>query len=198
MISPAPTSLAMPRFRAIRRAVSGLALAALAGCASPVMPPASSDSGPVQDWSGRFAASWVLSSGADTERASGSFHLRQQRDAVRLEVYSPFGQTLVRASSSAQGATLETSNGERYEAQSPEILTERILGWRIPVASLPLWLRELGNPERTKVSFSDSGWAIAIESASESAPKVTLRWPADPPASEARRVTIRLVVDPSR
>jgi len=178
--------------------MSVLTLAALAGCASPVMPPPSSDIGPVQDWSGRFAASWVLSSGADTERASGSFHLRQQRDAVQLEVYSPFGQTLVRASASAQGATLETSNGERYQAQSSEILTERILGWRIPVANLPLWLRELGNAQQTQASFTDSGWVVVLEAANDSAAKVMLRWPAEPAASEPRRVTIRLLLDPTR
>jgi outer membrane biogenesis lipoprotein LolB len=188
----------MPYCGWFRRTISVLVLAAIAGCASPTMPPPSPDDGPVHNWSGRFAASWILSSGADTERASGSFQLRQQRDTVRLEVYSPFGQTLARASSSAQGATLETSNGKSYQAENPEILTERVLGWRIPVASLPLWLRELGNQQQPKTSFTDSGWAVVFDASNTSAARMTLRWPAAPVAGEPRQVTIRLVVEPAQ
>ncbi|MEK9719996.1 MAG: outer membrane lipoprotein LolB [Quisquiliibacterium sp.] len=193
MIAASPNPAA--RWASCGTRLCALAIVTLTGCASPVATPSDPGAAPAFDWSGRFSASWSVSNGADLQNASGRFFVRQQDDAVRMEVYSPFGQTLARARADPQGATLETSNGESYRADSPELLTEQVMGWRIPVSSLPKWFRELDKTERKTTELIESGWAVTFATANTGSAKMTLRWPAESVSATDRTVTIHLVLD---
>jgi len=168
-----------------------------AGCATPVAPP-SPPGAPPTVWSGRFAVTW--SEPADPireERASGRFLLRAVGGRTELDVFSPFGQTVAHAVAGPEGATLETSDGARHEAQSPEALTEQVLGWRVPVARLAGWLRGEAHGGTAHSGFVDSGWTVSVDDAdaAQRPRRLTLRWPSEPSPPGSRRVTIRLVVD---
>lgn len=181
-----------------RRAGCAFAVALLAaGCATPVAPPSEPGVRPTS-WSGRFAARWLETADPPREQtASGRFLLCAVDQRTELHVYSPFGQTIARAAAGPRGASLETADGARHEAESPEALTERVLGWRIPVGRLPAWLAGDPASHASGESFDDAGWTVSVDEAvgGGSPRRMTLRWPSRPPASEWRRVTIRLVID---
>ena len=206
---PARRSPAPPR----RLLAAGLALALLGGCAAPG--PAPTPGGPRAAWDGRFAATWVQAAGPSARNAappreesvSGRFALRANGSTTELDVFTPLGQTIARAVSSPERATLETSDGSHYRADSAEALTEQVFGWRVPVAQLPRWLRgEFGAPRPAGAPLPmrtvDAGWEIVVDAWDSQAPRqMTLRWP--PPATPAtpatpgtaQRVTIRVLVD---
>lgn len=176
---------------------AGFAALLAAGCATPVAPPVEPGARP-ESWSGRFAANWLESADPPREQAaSGRFFLRASGQRTELDVYSPFGQTIARAAAGPEGAMLETADGVRHRAESPEALTERVLGWRIPVGRLPAWLGGDASARPVAAAFDDADWAVSVDEATDDGTprRVTLRWPSRPPASEWRRVTIRLVID---
>jgi len=186
------------RRRLLRGLATAFATALLAaGCATPVAPPAPAGV-PPSIWSGRFAVTW--SEPADPgreERASGRFLLRADGERTELDVFSPFGQTLAHAVAGPEGATLETSDGARHAAHSPEALTEQVLGWRVPVARLADWLRGGAGAGASRTGFVDAGWTVSVDDAdaAQRPRRLTLRWPSEPSPPGSRRVTIRLVVD---
>ena len=107
-----------------------------------------------------------------------------------------FGQTVAHAVAGPAGAVLETSDGKRHEADNPDVLTERVLGWRIPVGRLPDWLRITTRAGSSPAPFVDSGWSISADAVDGEAPRrLTLRWPIGGETVNSRRVTIRLVLD---
>ncbi len=172
-----------------------LALAVtLAGCATPRAP-----SGGAGEWSGRFSVTWAAPADPPRdESAAGRFLLRESGGRTELDVFSPFGQTIARARTGAGDAQLETSDGRRFAAPSAEALTEEVLGWRAPVSRLPHWLRgEFATADARPQAVVDAGWSVSIDEWGARAPqRMTLRWPAEPGAAPARRVTIRLILDP--
>ena len=179
-----------------RRALLLIAAFALGGCAAP-RPPA--PAGPAESvWSGRFAVRWLRPGDPPAEEsAAGRFTLRETDGVRGLEVYSPLGQTLARATDGHGRATLETATGARFEADSPEALTEQALGWRAPVSRLPDWLRTRAPPDGAPQRFLDAGWEVLVDAWADGRPqRLTLRWPATAFDDAWRRVAIRLVLDP--
>lgn len=187
--TPAPGR--RPRRVAAARA-AGLCVGTLlaAGCATPTLPgPAAPGS---DNWAGRFAVTWTPpGEPARQERASGRFALREAAGRTELEVFSPFGQTIARALSDPGSASLETSDGRRFEAGDAETLTESVLGWRAPVQLLPGWLR--GDLPDVSVS---SGWSVRVDAREGHRPqRITISWPAGA-VGAPQQVTIRLALDP--
>jgi outer membrane lipoprotein LolB len=183
----------MSRFERLALALAATML--IAGCATPVAPTVGE---PPSRWSGRFAVTWIEPADPPREeRASGSFSLRASGGTTELDVFSPFGQTVAHAVAGPRGAVLETSDGKRHEADDPDVLTEQVLGWRIPVGRLPDWLRITTRAGSAAAPFVDSGWSISPDEGGDGGARrrLTLRWPVGGEAANARRVTIRLVLD---
>jgi outer membrane lipoprotein LolB len=95
--------------------------------------------------------------------------------------------------------TLTTSDQKVYQAKDVEDLTEQVLGWRLPLAGLPDWVRgraAAGAPAQTRLDGSNrlaqlrqSGWLVEfLEYQSEGGPPVLLRLSRDD-------AQIRLVID---
>ena len=176
-----------------RRAVAAIiACAALAGGCAVTGPAGETGSGAPARWSGRFSADWSETTEPPrSDRSSGRFELAATPGRTTLEVMSPFGQTVVRAQAGPDGASMETADGRRYAADTPEALTETVLGWRIPILRLPHWLTE-DHPDRAV----EGGWDVRIEEREGALPRrLRLRWPAEGTADNGRSVTIRLVLD---
>ena len=183
-------------------AALGVAAALLAGCASvPPVPPAAETPAELSRWSGRFSVTVTDPAAQPREdRASGSFALESLAGSTVLDLATPLGQTMARASLTPAGASLVTAEGRRYEASSPEELTELAFGWRVPIGDLPQWLRgRIPSPTEHEagraVAGRERGWAIRVEAWDGDRPRrLSLDWPADAP-SGARRLNLKLLID---
>ena len=69
--------------------------------------------------------------------ASGTITWRHGRDADDVFITSPIGQGIVRITRDGDQVKLVTADGKSFEATDAETLTERALGWRLPLKGLP-------------------------------------------------------------
>lgn len=80
----------------------------------------------------------------------GSFVWMQDRDQTVLRLAGPFGTGAVELHWGPEGLLVQGSQGEvRVSAGSPgaaEALLEDRLGWSLPLAQTPFWLRGLAGP----------------------------------------------------
>lgn len=74
-----------------------------------------------------------------TDGFSGSLNWRHAPEDDEITLLSPLGQAVARIERNATGVTLETPE-ERHAAQDAAELTERILGWRLPLDGLQYWV----------------------------------------------------------
>ncbi len=141
---------------------------AFAGCAAITRPPAPSKPADANDIhfevDGRFAVRYR------DEGGSGRIawvHLPQSDD---ITISNPVGQGIARIVRRDGVYTLTTSDGRAHSATDPDELTERLLGWPLPLSGLPFWLRGQPAPGRTAESagvnsdrpteLRQSGWTI--------------------------------------
>jgi outer membrane lipoprotein LolB len=159
---------------ALRQGLCGCALALLlSACASaPPAPPRDAS-----HWSGR------LSLQVESDPPQGfhaGFELHGSAQAGGMELLSPLGSTLARASWSAESALLQ--RGDQVHAY-PDLaaLSAALTGTELPVAELFEWLQGRAVPAR--------GWELELEPEqgrlrarrTEPAPAATLRLKIDPP-----------------
>ena len=177
--------------RCVPAALAALLLAACAGLSPVERAPAATF-----DIIGR-----VLVSG---DSRAFSSNLRWQHDAGRDELWllTPLGQILAHISSEAAGATLITADRQEFRDRSAAALTQRALGWTLPLAELRHWIMGVPAPllpaqavQRDATGRLDrleqSGWALSMDyDAAQSLPR----------RLELRRdgQLIRLVVDQRR
>ncbi len=153
---------------------------ALAGCAQlPQTPPATNES----RLSGRIS---VTVAGDVHNRGTGgaaSFELFGGPTAGRLELTSPLGSLVARASWQPGLVTLQTPNDER-RFDDLDALTRELLGETVPVAALFDWLQARPWPaaahSKTASGFEQLGWRIepklpALVATRLANPVVTLR-----------------------
>jgi outer membrane lipoprotein LolB len=106
--------------------------------------------------------------GADAFAASFRWHHEAERD--QLEFTSPLGQTVAVLSGDSEGVRLQAADGRVLSADNWAALTERGLGWRLPVDGLAFWIQgapragepytvEPGGADRVGVLRQD-GWTI--------------------------------------
>ena len=190
------------RRRAVATGWAMLGAAVLAGCST--ARPANLDTlsnGSFGQWAGRFSITLVAPEGADTEqqsnedRAQGRFKLSRQPGRLDLALFSPFGQTMAKATAVPGRATLTTAKGQVYEAQNSTRLVEQALGWRLPVDALPGWLAGERLAEDGKTVVLD-GWRVRVEKRLTSGkPRVVAAsWPESPKADK-HQLKLLVVVD---
>jgi len=113
-----------------------LVAAALAGACASLPSPS-----PVQlPPAGGFELNGRVSVRYGSEGVSGSIFWRHSSDADELLITSPLGQGVARISRSGREVQLIASDGRHYRATDAESLSERVLGWRLPLAGLPDWV----------------------------------------------------------
>ncbi len=79
-----------------------------------------------------------------TKGFSGSMRWHHRPDGDDIAFYSPLGTQLGQLSSDADSVTLTTSDQKTYQAKDAEALTQKTLGWSLPMAGLSDWV--LGRP----------------------------------------------------
>jgi outer membrane lipoprotein LolB len=160
----------------------------LSGCASLEQAPLAIKSEGDIALSGRLSVQVAGSNGRATGGNAG-FDLTGNPAAGRLELSTPLGSLVARASWNAQGlVTLQTPDSER-QFENLDALTRELLGEAIPVAALFDWLQGRPWPQAASQpltpgpGFSQLGWRIELAGLEQGAivatrvaePLVTLR-----------------------
>lgn len=113
------------------------------------------------------------------EASGGQLRWRHDRDGDEMLISSPLGQGLARILREGDAVTLRTANGREYHAADAEALTERVLGFRVPLAGLSDWVQgrpapEAQGPARARrdaqgrlAVLEQAGWRIAYLAYSE-------------------------------
>lgn len=128
-----------------------VAVAALAaGCAQvEVRPP----TGPLEfELAARIAARY------GAESFTGNVAWRHAREGDEMLISTPFGQGVARIVRQGDAVVLTTAEGREYRANDPEEITERALGFRLPLVGLADWAQGRPSPE-----LESRGWKIEYQ-----------------------------------
>lgn len=152
---------AAPRFGGV--ALVALCIGLLAACAG--VPPGGPAPGPRIDYVDTpFTAVGRLSArrGQDAVAVSFAWAHRPPRD--ELSVTSPLGQTVAELSGDASARRVEvrTADGRSAEAGDWATLTERALGFPLPVSGLVAWIRGAPHPGAAYTLEADREGRVAV------------------------------------
>lgn len=128
-----------------------LAAAALvAGCAQvEIRPPA----GPLDfDLAGRIAARY------GQESFTGNMTWRHARNGDEMLISTPFGQGVARIVREGEAVQLTTADGKEHRANDVEDLTERVLGFRVPMVGLADVVQG-----RSSSDLENRGWKFEVQ-----------------------------------
>jgi outer membrane lipoprotein LolB len=167
----------------VRPALVGLALAALAGCATVPPPP------PTAAISGRLALQVEAFHDRPAQSLSASFDLRGNADTGELRLSTPLGTTLAAAFWAPGEARLVTPQGER-RFDDLDALSRDTFGESLPLRALPDWLqgRPWAGTEAARAlpsgpGFEQLGWTVDLAGFDAGQWRA---WRAGPPAVRLR------------
>jgi len=115
-------------------------LLALAACATAPGNPVSQR--PAQPELAAYAFNGRVAIKHNGERTSAGVRWTHRGEEDEILLLAPLGQTVARIFSDAQGVLLEAS-GKKYFEQDAETLTERVLGWHLPLSGMRYWVLAL-------------------------------------------------------
>src|SRR6185295_6943319 len=75
------------------------------------------------------------------QAASGNVAWRHARDSDELVITTPVGGAVARIVRDRTGVVLTNADGVEHRAADAESLTERVLGFRLPLEGLSDWVR---------------------------------------------------------
>ena len=141
------------------RALALVALLLLGGCAALEFERAADARG--FELSGRIAVRY------GAEAAGGQLRWRHDRDGDEMLISSPLGQGLARIQRDGEAVTLTTADGREHHAADAERLTERVLGFRVPLGGLPDWVqgRATRDVAVTQAQHDAQGRLVLLEQA---------------------------------
>ena len=111
--------------------------------------------------------------GIITPQTHQSGHFTWEQDPQKqfsLELYGPLGLGATSLIEQNGVVTLETAQGKKYTATSPELLLQNTLGWSMPVQGMTYWLLGVPVPDilfsaqydsvNQIQNLTQSGWQI--------------------------------------
>lgn len=120
-----------------------------------------------------------------SEAASGNLAWRHTSDADEMLMTTPIGSSVARIVRTGAQVVLTTSDGQVYRAADAESLTDKALGFRVPLAGLADWIRGRaveGQPAQAKrdaqgrlAVLEQSGWRIEYQAFREDGLPVRLK-----------------------
>jgi outer membrane lipoprotein LolB len=131
-------------------AAAAAVLVLVAGCAQvEIRPP----QGPLDfDLAGRIAARY------GQESFTGNVSWRHARGGDEMLISTPFGQGVARIVRQGEAVLLTTADGKEHRANDVEDLTERVLGFRVPVVPLADVVQGRASPD-----LEFRGWKIEVQ-----------------------------------
>jgi outer membrane lipoprotein LolB len=132
----------------------------LSACASA---PVSKQERPEQADLAPFAFNGRVAIKHNGERSSASVRWTHRGVEDEILLLAPLGQTVARIYSNNEGVLLEAS-GKKYFEQDAESLTERVLGWHLPLSGLRYWVMALpASGSEAVVEHAENGQASVIK-----------------------------------
>lgn len=89
------------------------------------------------------------------EAVSGALRWRHDREGDEMLISSPLGQGIARIERAGESVVLTTADGSEYHADDAESLTERVLGYRVPLAGLADWVQGRPSPRVQAVAHEE-------------------------------------------
>ena len=86
---------------------------------------------------------------------TGNLAWRHARRGDELMISTPLGQGVARLVREGDAVQLVTSEGREFRAADAETLTERVLGFRLPLEGLAEWVEGRASPELER-----RGWRV--------------------------------------
>lgn len=126
--------------RSTVRALAAAIVLALTACAE--LTPREGAQGVEFELTGRIAVRY------GNEGSSGNIAWRHASSDDEMLITSPLGQGVARITRQGSAVTLMASNGRVYRAHDAETLTEKVLGYRLPLAGLADWVQGRAAPGR--------------------------------------------------
>lgn len=132
----------------------------LAGCASqPAIKPAADAATHTQHLNSlahieTFSLKGRIAVNTNGKGYSGSVSWAHQPDQDTLDVFTPLGGKAAHIVKNTTEVSLTNAKGETVSAQSVEALTEKTLGWRLPLSGLSDWA--VGRP--TAAPITHQAW----------------------------------------
>jgi outer membrane lipoprotein LolB len=156
------------------RAAAAAAIFFLFGCAqAPLRPPEGALEFQVL---GRIAAKY------GNDGFTGNVDWRHAKSGDDMLISTPLGQGVARIVREGEAVQLTTADGKQYNAPDAETLTERVLGFRVPLEGLADWVRGEPSPgvPSQRLSFPDGRlralqqreWRIAYLDYDDGRPKL--------------------------
>ena len=145
-----------------RVAAAAAVLVLVAACAQvEIRPP----QGPLDfDLLGRIAARY------GQESFTGNVSWRHAQNGDEMLISTPFGQGVARIVRDGNAVQLTTADGKEHRATDAEDLTERVLGFRVPLVGLADWVQGRPSPD-----LESRGWKIEIQERDEQRRPTRLR-----------------------
>lgn len=91
---------------------------------------------------------------ANRNSFSGSLHWQHALETDHIALFSPLGSQVADIKKTQTFVTLTDNQGQAITEKNAEALTEKVLGWQLPLAGLSDWV--LGRPSQT--GLSDREW----------------------------------------
>lgn len=136
-----------------------------------------------------FALSGRIAVKHDGERSSSNVRWTHRPAEDEILLLAPLGQTVARIHRDAGGVVLDTSD-KHYDAQDTEELTQRALGWHLPLAGLQYWALALPAPGSKADVERDANGQISVMHQDGWAIRYT-RYAAQTPDSLPLRVSLQ-------
>ena len=127
----------------------------LAGCAALQEQP---DVPPIGE---AFALMGRVSVKYGAEAASGKLAWQHDAQSDEMLFSTPLGQGVARIVRRDGVVTLINSDNKEFRAADAETLTQQVLGWRLPLAGLPDWVRGRAAPGAPAQARLDSSQRLA-------------------------------------
>jgi outer membrane lipoprotein LolB len=147
----------------VKRAVWALALLACACAQVELKPPGAVDF----DLAGRIAARY------GNEAFTGNINWRHAGGGDELLISTPLGQGIARIVREGNAVQLTTAEGKQYRAPDAESLTERTLGFRLPLEGLADWVQARAStdtparvekgPDGKPRTLEQRGWKVEYQ-----------------------------------
>jgi outer membrane lipoprotein LolB len=102
--------------------------------------------------SGRIAARY------GGESFTGNIRWRHARDGDELLISAPTGQGVAQIVRQGEAVLLKTAEPREYRANDAEALTERVLGFPVPIQGLADWVRGRPSPD-----LESRGWKVEYQ-----------------------------------
>ena len=132
----------------------------LAGCATTLLTP-QPVARPAQTEHVSFALNGRIAVNHDGKRSSSSVRWTHHPADDEILLFAPLGQTMARIHRDEQGVVLDTSD-KHYTAEDTEELTQRVLGWHLPLDGLQYWVLALPAPDSEASIERDANGQVSV------------------------------------